>query len=314
MYNNTALIFPGQGSQSVGMGYSLAQRYTTVKDTFATADEILGIHLSKIAWRGPSDELNDTINTQPALFVHSIAVFKLLKEIVPNLITDFVAGHSMGELSALTASGALTFEDGLRLVETRGRLMKLAGEKSPGGMAAILGLDIPILEQICDEASAGNEVVQVANDNCPGQVVLSGSRAALDRSLILAKERGAKRIIPLTVSIAAHSPLMKYAQKDFNQAVFLTPISAPYTPVIGNVNAAPLSTIEEIRSDLQAQLTHRVRWTETIEYMISNGVRNFMELGNGNVLSGLVKRIDRDALVMPLGEPDDFENLANKNP
>jgi [acyl-carrier-protein] S-malonyltransferase len=311
MRKKIALIFPGQGSQSVGMGHTLAQRYKTVKDTFAYADELLGIHLSRIAWEGPETELNDTINTQPALFVHSFAVLNALKEEFPDLSGKFVAGHSMGELSALTAAGSLSFEDGLNLVRTRGKLMKQAGERSPGGMAAILGLDIPLLEQICDEISIGDDVVQVANDNCPGQVVLSGSRAALERSLLLAQERGAKRVIPLAVSIAAHSPLMHFAQEEFNKAVFLTPLSPPTVPVIGNVNALPLSTIDDIRDDLRAQLTDRVRWTESIEYMVSKGVQIFMEIGSGNVLSGLAKRISRETINFSVGEPDDFDNLEN---
>lgn len=187
--------------------------------------------------------------------------------------------------------------------------MKQAGEITPGGMAAILGLDIPILEGICAEASFRDDIVQVANDNCPGQVVISGSRGALERSLTLAKEIGAKRIIPLTVSIAAHSPLMNLAQKEFNQAVKHTPLKSPTIQVIGNVNASPLSTADNIRNDLQAQLTHRVRWTESIEYIISEGVHIFMEIGNGAVLSGLVKRINRDTLAIPVGDSYNFENL-----
>lgn len=314
MSNKIAFIFPGQGSQSVGMGLALAQRYKIVKDLFSYADELLGIDLSRIAWEGPDTELNDTINTQPALFTHSIAVLKALQEELPDLSVHFVAGHSMGELSGLTASGVLTFEDGLRLVRKRGSLMKQAGERSPGGMAAIIGLDIPILERICDEVSIGGDVVQVANDNCPGQVVLSGSSNALERSLILAKEQGAKRIIPLAVSIAAHSPLMNYAQHEFNQAVNRSPLSLPKIPVIGNVNATPLSTIDLIRDDLQAQLTHRVRWTESIKYLVSEGVHMFIEIGNGSVLTGLVKRINRTTIALSIGKPQDFEDLRGYLP
>lgn len=311
MTMKVALIFPGQGSQSIGMGYSLAQSYKSVKEIFSLANELLGINLSKIAWEGPDYELNDTINTQPALFIHSCAVWSLLQEKFPDLSVYSIAGHSMGELSALTAAGVLSFQDGLLLVRTRGRLMKQAGEIAPGGMAAVLGLDISILEQICKQASAGEDIVQVANDNCPGQVVLSGSQNALQRSLTLAKDSGAKRVIPLAVSIAAHSPLMKFAQDEFNRAVNHTPLSAPDMKVIGNVKATPLSSIDDIRNDLQAQLTHRVRWTESIEYMISEGVNIFLEIGNGSILSGLVKRINRNTTTIPIGKPDDFFNLEN---
>jgi [acyl-carrier-protein] S-malonyltransferase len=310
MSEKIALIFPGQGSQSVGMGRDLAERYPAASETFVAADEMLGVALSKIAWEGPEEELNDTLNTQPALFVHSLAVLKILLEKIPDLFVEFVAGHSMGELSALVASRALSFEDGLKLVRTRGKLMKQAGEKSPGSMAAVLGLGINVLEQICKEASIGDDVVQVANDNSPGQVVISGSRGPLERSLALAKQHGAKRIIPLAVSIAAHSPLMKHAQIEFTQAVQLTPFSTPKIPIIGNVNARPLYTINDIQDDLQAQLTHRVRWTESINYMISEGVNMFIEIGNGTVLSGLVKRINKDVSTSTLSNPNDFDHLT----
>jgi len=305
----TAFVFPGQGSQSVGMGESLALRFRLARETFQQADEWLGFSLSRLAWQGPQDELNDTLNTQPALLVHSVAALRALEEVLPGFQPAFVAGHSMGELSALVAAGALSYRQTLSLVRRRGELMKWAGEISPGGMAAIMGLDISILERLCAQASSGDEVVQVANDNCPGQVVISGSKAALERALELAREAGARRVIPLNVSIAAHSPLMQPAQNDFNLAIAQATIADPLIPIVGNVNATPLTTAAEIRADLQAQLTSRVRWTESVQYMISQGIDTFVEVGNGTVLSGLIKRIHAEVRTLPLGNPEDFEKL-----
>lgn len=305
-----AFLFPGQGSQTIGMGQSLALIYPAANEIFKQADEILGFPLSQMAWEGPEDCLNDTINTQPALFTHSIAVLQVIRSLNVDLIPAFLAGHSMGELSALVAAGAVSFSDGLRLVRIRGELMKRAGNLSPGGMAAILGLEIPQIEELCRVASTISEIVQVANDNCPGQVVISGSNAALDRVQPLLEQAGARRVIRLAVSIAAHSPYMSTSQQDFNQAIASTVIRNPLVPIISNVSATPMLFINEIRNDLQNQLTHRVRWTESIRYLIAEGITEFFEIGNGSVLSGLVKRIDRAAVAMPLGSPADFQHIA----
>lgn len=304
-----AYIIPGQGSQVVGMGKLLADTFPAARQVFEQGDDILGFSLSELAWNGPEETINDTINTQPALLIHSIAAWKALEENYPNLNPLFLAGHSLGELTALVVSGALTFEDGLRLVRRRGELMKLAGEQSPGSMAAILGLDLPQLDQIIVEAASDLEPIQIANDNCPGQVVISGAQPAIERALALAKDAGARRTVPLPVSIAAHSPLMVHAQKDFNLAVESALIIKPSVPVIGNVTARPLQTIKDIQNDLQAQLTSRVRWTESIEYIISQGVDTFIELGTGKVLCGLIRRINRDVARIPLGNPEDFDAL-----
>ncbi len=305
----TAFLFPGQGSQVIGMGRSLADSYPVACQVFQEADEVLGFPLSRFAWEGPEEELNDTLNTQPAMLTHSVAVLKVLYSQVPGLTPAFVAGHSMGELSALVANEALPFSDALRLVRRRGELMKRAGEVNPGGMAAILGLDIPTLDKICAQASTAAEIVQVANDNCPGQVVISGSSPALERAVQLAREAGARHAKTLAVSIAAHSPLMANAQADFNQAVGESPIVDPRFPLIGNVTATPLNTAAQIRSDLQGQLNSRVRWTESIQAMISAGVIQFLELGSGSVLTGLLKRINREVSGVALGNPEDFEKF-----
>ena len=305
----TAFIFPGQGSQSVGMGKELAEAYPIVRQTFEEADSILGFSISNSMMAGAADELNDTVNTQPALYIHSLASFRAFSNLYPDAKPVALAGHSLGEISALAAAGALSFEDGLRLVRRRAELMKHAGQLAPGGMAAILGLDIPVLEKVCAEASLPDELVQVANDNCPGQVVISGAKAAVDRVMAGAKAAGAKRTMPLAVSIAAHSTLMAPIQEEWNSAVAASNFSTLQIAVIGNVHAMPLADASAARADIIAQMQSRVRWTESIKYMVSNGINTFVEVGTGTVLGGLVKRIADGMTNLPLGNPQDFAAL-----
>ncbi|MEX2143726.1 MAG: ACP S-malonyltransferase [Anaerolineales bacterium] len=309
---STAFLFPGQGSQKIGMGKELSAAYPEARAIFAEADEILGFPISKLCWEGPEAELNDTVNTQPALMVHSVAALKVFEKLHPDFTPAFVAGHSMGELSALVAAGALAYHSALRLVRRRGELMKQAGEQNPGSMAAILGLDIPALDAVCAEASTADEVVQVANDNCPGQVVISGHKAAVERAIDGAKAAGAKRALPLAVSIAAHSPLMTSAQEEFYHAVVLAPIKDAEIPLVGNVDAMPIKDEVDLGADLQGQLTRRVRWTDTIQAMRQAGITTFIELGSGSVLTGLLKRIDSEAEGIHLGEPADFDKFNLK--
>lgn len=279
------------------MGSDLVAAFPYARAIFAQADEVLGFSLSDLCFNGPAETLNDTLNTQPALFIMGVALVRALSEALGDAFQPAcAAGHSLGELTALTAAGAMTFEDGLRLVRERGRLMHEASRRAPGAMAAVLGLEAGALAAICTEASAqtGRPLV-IANDNCPGQVVISGDKPTLELALPRIEGAGAKRVVPLAVSVASHSPLMESITADFARALADTPFSAPRLPVIGNVHAAPLESAEAIRAELGAQLTSTVRWTESVQAMRARGIETFVELGPKDVLSGLVKRIDRDA-------------------
>ena len=309
--SRTAFIFPGQGSQTVGMGRALAEAEAEAAAVFQQGDRILGLPLSRICFEGPAVELDQTDITQPALFTHSTAVLRVLQKRLPELSPACAAGHSLGQFSALVAAGSLSFADGLRLVRARGLAMKRAGEMSRGGMAAVLGLEVEAVEAACRQAAESTgAVVQVANDNCPGQVVISGAEAGLAAAVPLLEQAGARKVVRLAVSIAAHSALMQAAQEEFQRALDAADLSAPRLPVWGNVSAAPLRTREQIHADVAAQLTSRVRWTETIRGLVTAGITNFIELGPGDVLTGLLRRIERSATGIPVGDPPGLARLA----
>lgn len=306
----TAFIFPGQGSQAIGMGMALAEAAPEAARVFQLADKILGYPLSQVCWHGPEADLNSTQYTQPALLTHSIAVLEVFKARYPGFTPACTAGHSMGEYSALVAAGALSFDDALLLIRERGEAMSYAGEIQPGGMSAVLGLDVKEIEGACDEASAQSDgAVAVANDNCPGQVVISGDENALALAHELLDNAGARKVIRLAVSIASHSPLMIPAQDRLNYAIAAAPFKDPLIPVVGNVSAKQLSSTEEIREDLSAQLTSRVRWTESIGWMVDSGVDTFIEMGSGTVLTGLLRRIDAKRQGISLDSPPSWDTL-----
>ncbi len=279
------------------MAQDLAAAYPEARATFEQADAILGLALTQLCFAGPENVLTDTINAQPALLTHSIAALRVLQSLQRDETPSFVAGHSLGEYSALVAADAMDFADALRLVRERGRVMKDAGEKTPGAMAAVIGMDDAALEAVCAEAGA-----EIANYNSPGQIVISGSQDALARATALAKERGARRVLPLAVSIAAHSRLMEPAARAFERAVAQTPMRAPKVPVISNVTARPLNGVDEIRHELVAQLTSSVQWVKSIEYIVAQGTTHFVELGPKDVLAGLIRRIDKDARAVSIGD------------
>ncbi len=312
MNEPVAYVFPGQGAQRVGMGRDVYEAHPLARELFDVASDILGLDLRRLCFEGPKEELDDTVNTQPALYVTSVTLWRVAQHegLLPR--PAFVAGHSLGEYSALTAAGALPFEAGVRLVRERGRLMKAAGKRAPGKMAAIIGLDDEHVVALCEEATRPGEIVHVANDNCPGQVVISGAEAAVRRAVALAKEQGARRALILDVSIAAHSPLMAPIKDEFARAVAEAPIAAPGVPVVGNLIARPLETEADIRHELVKQLTGPVRWTESVRYMVAQGVQTFVEFGPGTVLTGLIKRIDRRVGRVNVAGWKDVETLRGR--
>jgi [acyl-carrier-protein] S-malonyltransferase len=317
---NTALLFPGQGSQQVGMATAVAADYPTAQAALAEADDVLAFPLSRLMAEGPEEILTDTINAQPALLAASIAILRALEAELGAQASSlafpgveeqagtpvpqvFLAGHSMGEYSALVAARSLAYADGLRLVRERGRLMKEAGTCSPGMMAAILGLDEDKVAAVCAEVTAKGGIAQIANDNCPGQIVISGDTVGMQAAIEALGAAGAKKVVPLAVSIAAHSPLMRPAAEELQAAIAATPLAPPQAPIIGNTTGAPLTSVEAIRSELGAQLTGSVRWTATLQYLVDAGVTTFVEIGPGEVLSGLAKRVARSSTRFSIAEP-----------
>lgn len=308
-----AFIFPGQGSQAVGMGKALADASPAARAVFAEVDEALGQKLSQLMWEGPEADLTLTENAQPALMAVSLAVIRVLEAehgLKLQDVAKFVAGHSLGEYSALAAAGTFSLADAARLLKTRGRAMQAATPVGTGAMAALLGLDFADAVAVA-EAAAQNEICQAANDNAPGQVVVSGHKAAVERAVVLAKEKGAKRAVMLQVSAPFHCALMQPAAEAMANALANTPMRPPTVPVFSNVLAASVSDPAEIRKALVAQVTGTVRWRESMAAMAAEGVKLFCEAGAGKVLSGLVKRTAPDSAGISMGTPDDIaQNVA----
>ena len=284
-----AYVFPGQGAQYPGMGKDLYENNNEAKALFEQANEILGFRITDIMFEGSADDLKQTRVTQPAVFLHSVILAKVL-----NIKPDAVAGHSLGEFSALVASGALSFEDGLKLVAQRALAMQKCCESRPGGMAAILGLDDGIVETVCTQIDG---VVIAANYNCPGQVVISGANEAVDAACVKLKEVGAKRALRLPVGGAFHSPLMEAARQELEQAIAEVEFHIPTCPIYQNVDAQPQTTPELIKQNIISQLTAPVRWTQIVRNMASDGITEFTELGPGTVLQGLIKKVCADIAV-----------------
>ncbi|HPV56106.1 MAG TPA: ACP S-malonyltransferase, partial [Tenuifilaceae bacterium] len=281
-------VFPGQGAQFVGMGKDLYENSPLAKEMFEKANQILSFRITDLMFAGTDEDLKQTKVTQPAIFLHSVILSKVLGN---NFKPEMVAGHSLGEFSALVAAGALSFEDGLKLVSARAMAMQKACEKEPSTMAAVLGLEDEKVEEICNSI---NEVVVAANYNCPGQLVISGSIKGIDIACQKLTEAGAKRALKLAVGGAFHSPLMEPARQELEAAINSTPFNRPICPIYQNVYAKPTSDPEVIKKNLIAQLTAPVRWTQTAKNMLADGATSFVELGPGNVLQGLIKKVDRN--------------------
>lgn len=304
--SKTILLFPGQGSQYVGMGKALADSFAPAADLLKRADEVLGFSLSKIMSEGPEEVLKSTDNTQPALYTVSCMVQELLKS--EGVVFDFVAGHSLGEYSAIAAAGGFSFEDGLRLVRVRGELMAKAGELKPGAMSAVLGLDAePLLAVLAEAAEAG--VVVAANFNSPGQIVISGSKEGVAKAGEIAAAKGAKKVVPLPVSGAFHSPLMEYALSGLQEAISKTTFSDLKVPLFANVTASAVTKGSEVADLLVKQLVSPVRWQQSMEAAIAAGVSNGIEVGAGKVLMGLMRNISRDVKVTPVETVESFQAL-----
>ena len=309
LLENIAYIFPGQGSQFVGMAQDLYNNFASVKERYEQASDILGFDLTRLSFDGPDEELSRTDRTQPALFVHSFVVTELLKE--RGIVPAMVAGHSLGEYSSLAAADVYKFEQGLKLVKLRGRLMQNAGQTVKGAMAAIIGLDYLAVHNICQQASH-QALVDLANFNSPDQIVISGTVAGVESAMSMAEKQGARRVIRLNVSGAFHSPLMKPILAEFLQELERVEFYKPSVPVFSNVTGQATVDPMEIKMFLGKQLLSPVLWTETIKHMVQGGAEFFLEVGPGKVLTGLLRKIDRHIETMPVGTVDHLTQLSER--
>jgi [acyl-carrier-protein] S-malonyltransferase len=303
-----AYVFPGQGSQWVGMGRDLYQNFDAAKAVFDQADEALGFPLSRLCFDGPEGELVQTVNAQPAIVTVSFACLEAARSVGASWglpPASFVAGHSLGEYTALAAAGVLDFATTVYLARERGRLMHEAGQIVPGGMVAIIGLEEPPLAEVCEQTGT-----RIANINCPGQRVISGAKDNLTQAVDLVKARGAARTILLQVSGAFHTPLMQPAIDGMAEIIATLSFSEPIVPIIGNTTAQPLTTAESVKQELLTQLSNCVQWQRSVEYMAAEGVSNFIEIGPGKVLAGLIKRIDKNVKILNIGDADAIKNIA----
>ena len=308
---STAFMFPGQGSQAVGMGKALAEAVPAARAVFDEVDEALGERLSAIIWEGPADDLTRTRNAQPALMAVSMAAIRALESegITVAVHAAYVAGHSLGEYSALAAGGSLSIADAARLLRIRGDAMQRAVPEGVGAMAAVLGLQLPAVESIAAEAATKDEVCEVANDNAPGQVVVAGHKPAVERAMVIAKGQGA-RALPLAVSAPFHCALMQPAAEVMAHALASAEIQAPAVPLVSNVLAAPMRDPTQIRQRLVEQVTGTVRWRESISWLAANGVTRLVEVGAGKVLSGLARRSVTDIAASQMGTPDELRAVV----
>ena len=305
LMQKTALLFAGQGAQAVGMGKDLAEKYSTARGLFDTANMILGYDLASVCFTGPESELTKTENAQPGIYLVSWIAFQLLKAQVPGLSFGATAGLSLGEFTALAAAGVMSFEDGLKTVRARGRFMQEACDVTRGTMAAVIGLDETVTREVCQESGA-----ELANLNCPGQIVISGGIEAVNKACEIAKAKGARRALPLTVAGAYHSQLMASAQPKLRAALAGIPLHLPSVTVVSNVTAQPHATAGEINARLIEQVTSSVRWEESIRYLIARGYTRFIELGPGSALSGFMKRIDKNVQCLNVSNVQTLESTV----